>query len=57
MQAKYETTIINLMHALPFINAVVVIEGNADIVYSTTTWDIKPDIASVISNWLSKNAD
>jgi methyltransferase (TIGR00027 family) len=57
MQAKYETTVINLMHALPFINAVVVIERTADIVYSTTTWDIKPDIARAISNWLSKNTD
>ncbi|HUY00443.1 MAG TPA: SAM-dependent methyltransferase [Candidatus Deferrimicrobium sp.] len=57
MQAKYETTVINLMQALPFINAVVVIEGNADIVYSTASWDIKKDVASVISNWLSKNAE
>ena len=53
MTVDYATAVYNLMHVLPFVNAVAVIEGRDEVVYSTDNWDIKLDISNVISNWVS----
>ncbi|MFX0032397.1 MAG: hypothetical protein ACFE8E_04870 [Candidatus Hodarchaeota archaeon] len=50
------TAIYNLMQKDPSIIAAAVIQGKDNILYSTDNWDISPDIAKVVSNWNSMNA-
>jgi methyltransferase (TIGR00027 family) len=53
---SYEPLIINLIKRLPFINAVAIIEGKADVVYSTKNWDITQELTNIISSWESRKA-
>jgi len=53
MPVNYEILVSNLMRTLPFVNALTIIEGRAEIVYSTNNWDIKADVDEIISGWSS----
>jgi len=50
------TVVYNLMQKDPSIIAAAVIQGKDNILYTTDNWDISPDIAKVVSNWNSMNA-
>ncbi len=54
--ADYQTAVNNLMASEPSIIAVAIIEGKADIVYSTDNWDISADVDRVMSSWMAANA-
>ncbi len=53
MSVNYEAILSKLKQALPYVISVALIEGKADIIYSTDNWDIKADINKLISNWSS----
>jgi len=50
------TAVYNLMQKDPSIIAAAVVQGRDSILYSTDNWDISADVAKVISNWSSMNA-
>ena len=54
--ADYETAVFSLMENEPAVIAVAIVEGRADVVYSTDNWDVSPDVERVISSWNSMNA-
>jgi len=53
MFVDYETAISKLIEILPFIKAVAIIEGRANVVYSTKNWDIKVGTDKFIYNWFT----
>ena len=50
------TAVYNLLQKDPSIIAAAVVQGRDNILYSTDNWDISPDVAKVVSNWNSMNA-
>ena len=50
------TAIYNLMQKDPSVIAAAVVQGRDNILYSTDNWDISADVAKVVSNWSSMNA-
>jgi methyltransferase (TIGR00027 family) len=56
MPVDYQPIVSSLMEDLLFINAVAIIEGKANLVYSTKKWDIRADISEIISTWFSMKA-
>lgn len=52
----YESLVRNLMRKVPEINAVAIIKGQNEIVYSTENWNICADIQNLCSSWDSMKA-
>jgi len=50
------TAVYKLMQKDPSVIAAAVVQGRDTILYSTDNWDISADVAKVISNWSSMNA-
>jgi hypothetical protein len=51
MQVDYSNMVGNLKQSEPDIEAVAIIEGRDNLVYSTENWDIREDIGKVVSIW------
>ena len=56
MPVNPEAAVQNLIGRDPSILAAAVIEGQNNIVYSSTNWDISGDLERVVSSWTGQNA-
>jgi len=56
MSTDPATIIYNLLQKDPSIIAAAVIQGRANILYTTDNWDISSDVGKVTSSWNSMNA-